>query len=58
MQNMLILIRLKKFGFDYIIGIAFIAQIHFREGLLKSGRLYREFSDIKDFQDFMDDICS
>jgi hypothetical protein len=41
---------------DYIIGIAFIASIDFREGLLKSGRPYREFSDIKDFQDFMDEI--
>ena len=41
---------------DYIIGIAFIAPIDFREGLLKSGRPYREFSDIKDFQDYMDEI--
>jgi len=41
---------------DYIIGIAFVAPIDFREGLLKSGRPYREFSDIKDFQDFMDEI--
>jgi len=40
---------------DYIIGIAFNAPIDFRDGLLKSGRPYKEFNDIKDFQDYMDD---
>jgi hypothetical protein len=39
---------------DYIIGIAFNAPIDFKEGLLKSGRSYKEFNNIKEFQDYMD----
>ena len=51
---------------DYIIGIAFKTPIDFSKykkdsignakvGLLESGRPYREFQDIKDFQDYMED---
>jgi hypothetical protein len=53
---------------DYIIGIAFKTPVDFStskkvhddnttntNGLLESGRTYREFYDIKDFQDYMED---
>jgi hypothetical protein len=53
---------------DYIIGIAFKTPVDFStskkvhddnttnaNGLLESGRPYREFYDIKDFQDYMED---
>jgi hypothetical protein len=53
---------------DYIIGIAFKTPVDFTtsnktqngtvsntNGLLESGRPYREFTDIKDFQDYIED---
>ena len=46
---------------DYIIGIAFKTPIEIIPkkddsiGLAKSGRPYREFCDIKDFQDYMEE---
>jgi hypothetical protein len=55
---------------DYIIGIAFKTPVDFStskkvhddnttnthiNGLFESGRPYREFYDIKDFQDYMED---
>lgn len=53
---------------DYVIGIAFKTPVDFStskkvhddnttktNGLLESGRPYREFYDIKDFQDYMED---
>jgi hypothetical protein len=44
---------------DYIIGVAFRTPINFRDkmnGLLESGRRYREFSDYKDLQDYLEEI--
>jgi len=44
---------------DYIIGVAFRTPINFRDkmnGLLESGRRYREFSDYKDMQDYLEEI--
>jgi hypothetical protein len=44
---------------DYIIGVAFRTPINFVDkmnGLSKSGRPYREFSDYKDMQDYLDEI--
>jgi hypothetical protein len=41
---------------DYILGIAFNTPIGFRGGLFNSGRPYKEFNDIKDFQDYMDEM--
>ena len=57
---------------DYIIGIAFKTPVDFStskkvhddnkttntNGLLESGRPYREFYDIKEFQDYMEDKIS
>jgi len=58
---------------DYIIGIAFKTPVDFStskkvhdnnntttntNGLLESGRPYREFYDIKEFQDYMEDKTS
>src|SRR5918911_1688419 len=46
---------------DYIIGIAFKTPIDFKTtnrfstGLQESGRSYKEFYDIKDFQDYMEE---
>ena len=45
---------------DYIIGIAFKTPIDFISkhgvgGLVDSGRPYKEFYDIKDFQDYMEE---
>jgi hypothetical protein len=46
---------------DYIVGIAFKTPIDFRTinrygiGLLESGRSYTELSDIKEFQDYMEE---
>ena len=44
---------------DYIIGVAFRTPINFRDkmnGLLESGRRYREFSDYKEMQDYLEEI--
>ena len=44
---------------DYIIGVAFRTPINFADkmnGLRESGRPYREFSDYKDMQDYLDEI--
>jgi len=44
---------------DYVIGVAFRTPINFVDkmnGLSKSGRPYREFSDYKDMQDYLDEI--
>ena len=49
---------------DYIIGTAFKTPVEFTTsnktqngtvGLLESGRPYREFTDIKEFQDYLED---
>jgi len=46
---------------DYIVGIAFKTPVDFRTinkygiGLLESGRSYTELSDIKEFQDYMEE---
>ena len=51
------IIQTKEIWFiDYTIGIAFNTPIDFREELLNSGRPYKEFNDVKDFQDYMDEI--
>jgi hypothetical protein len=44
---------------DYVIGVAFRTPINFLDkmnGLSESGRPYREFSDYKDMQDYLDKI--
>jgi len=44
---------------DYVIGVAFRTPINFVDkmnGLSESGRPYREFSDYKDMQDYLDKI--
>ena len=44
---------------DYVIGVAFRTPINFADkmnGLRESGRPYREFSDYKDMQDYLDEI--
>jgi hypothetical protein len=44
---------------DYVIGVAFRTPINFTDkmnGLCESGRPYREFSDYKDMQDYLDEI--
>jgi len=49
----------KVWFIDYIIGVAFRTPINFADkmnGLCESGRPYREFSDYKDMQDYLDEI--
>jgi hypothetical protein len=44
---------------DYVIGVAFRTPINFTDkmnGLCESGRPYREFSDYKNMQDYLDEI--
>jgi hypothetical protein len=44
---------------DYIIGVAFRTPVHFADkmnGLDESGRPYREFSDYKDMQEYLEEI--
>jgi hypothetical protein len=44
---------------DYIIGVAFRTPINFADkmnGLCESGRPYREFSDYKEMQDYLDEF--
>jgi hypothetical protein len=46
---------------DYIIGVAFRTPINFADkmnGLRESGRPYREFTDYKDMQDYLDEITA
>ena len=44
---------------DYVIGVAFRTPVHFANkinGLHQSGRPYREFSDYKDMQEYLEEI--
>ena len=44
---------------DYMLGVAFRTPIHFGDkmnGLFESGRPYKEFSDYKDMQDYLEEI--
>jgi hypothetical protein len=44
---------------DYMLGVAFRTPIHFGDkmnGLCESGRPYKEFSDYKDMQDYLEEI--
>ena len=44
---------------DYVIGVAFRTPVNFTDkmnGLRESGRAYREFSNYKDMQDYLDEI--